>query len=319
MQAQPESGEKSWERSLIEKALLENVKEQRRARRWRGFYKFLIFAFIAIVIFMAFSGKSTKQTILKEHVAQIDLTGEIGMQHEIESDNVISSLQRAFNEQRTKAIVLRINSPGGTPVQSAYIYDEILRLRKLHPNKKVYGVISDICASGAYYVAAACDGIYANPSSMIGSIGVLMPNFGFVETMKKLGVEQRSLTAGKNKLFLDPFSEKDEDQVRFAKTLLEDIHTQFIKAVKKGRGDKLKGNDDVLFTGLIWTGDQALALGLIDGLGDAGYVKREIIKLDETVDYTQTTNIFDKMFSKFGVTVGKQLAVELGIKNTQLK
>ncbi len=318
MQAQPESSS-TWERELIEKALLENVKEQRRARRWRGFYKFLLLAFFAIVIFMIFQGRPTKQA-LKEHVAQIDLVGTVGQQQEIEAENVISSLQRAFSEQRVKAVLLRINSPGGTPVQSAYIYDEIMRLRKLHPEKKVYSVVADICASGAYYIAASSDEIYANNSSIVGSIGVLMPNFGFVEVMKKVGVEQRSLSAGKNKMFLDPFAEKDEEQVRFAKSLLDDIHGHFIKAVKTGRGDRLKGSDELLFNGLFWTGDKALALGLIDGIGDADKVKRDIIKLEETVDYTVTTNILDKMVSRLGVSAAKQFAAELGVhQNMQLR
>jgi len=306
---QPTDNEPQWERELIEKVLTENVQEQRRARRWRGFYKFLFISFIIIVAIAMF-----QKPVIKAHVAQIDLVGSIGQRQDIEADDVLTSLKKAFAEPKVRAIILRINSPGGTPVQSAYIYDELMRLRKSVPEKKVYAIVADICASGAYYIAAGADEIYANPSSIVGSIGVLMPNFGFAEGIKKLGVEQRTLYSGKNKLFLDPFSTENPEQVAFAESLLNDIHQNFIDAVKAGREGKLKNNDEI-FSGLFWTGDKALSLGLIDGLGDAEYVKREIIGLEETEDYTVSTSIFEKLTTRLGTSAAKQLATEVGLNH----
>ncbi|MBS0289437.1 MAG: S49 family peptidase [Proteobacteria bacterium] len=304
----------NWEREVIEKTLLSSVEEHRRSRRWGIFFKLIILAYVVFITVYWFQGKPKQ--VLKDHVALIDLIGTIGQGNEIEADQVASSLRRAFNEQKVKGIILRINSPGGTPVQSAYIFDEIRRLRKKHPEKKVYAVVVDICASGGYFVAVGADQIYANPSSIVGSIGVLMPGFGFVETIKKLGVEQRTLTAGKDKMFMDPFSPEKPEQVQFAQQLINNVHTHFIKAVKEGRGGKLKGTDDELFSGLFWTGEQALQLGLIDGLGSAGFVAREVIGLDEIIDYSATHSLLDRLASKMGASMSKQLATELGI-NTQ--
>lgn len=304
-----------WEQKVLEKALLASVTEHRRSRRWGIFFKLLIVCYIAYVSF-AWYGKP-KQT-LKEHVALIDMIGTIGQGQEVEADHVASSLRQAFNESKVKGIILRINSPGGTPVQSAYIYDELKRLRKLHPQKKVYAVVVDMCASGAYFAAAGADQIYANASSIVGSIGVLMPNYGFVDVMKKVGVEQRSLHAGSNKMFLDPFSPTNPQQIDFAQKLLNDVHLQFINAVKEGRGNRLKVNDEI-FTGLIWTGDQALKLGLIDGLGSAGFVAREIIGTDEIIDYTVSHSFLDKLASKVGASMTKQLSSELGLNGKSLR
>jgi len=302
-----------WEREVVEKALLSNVEEHRRTRRWGIFFKLIILGYILFMTVYWFQGKPKQ--VLKEHVALIDLMGTIGQGQEVDADQVATSLRNAFKEEKVKALILRINSPGGTPVQSAYIYDEIKRLRTKYPEKKVYAVVVDICASGAYYVAAASDEIYANASSIVGSIGVLLPGFGFVDAMQKVGVEQRSLSAGKNKMFLDPFSPRNPEQVQFAQTLLDNVHQHFIQAVKEGRGDRLKATDET-FTGLFWSGDQALKMGLIDGLGSAGFVAREVIGIEDIIDYTATHSLLDRLASRMGSSMTKQLSSELGL-NTQ--
>lgn len=298
-----------WEQKVLEKALLVSVTEQRRARRWGIFFKLMTLAYIVFITAIWYQGKG--KPALKDHVALIDMVGTIGQGQEVDADHVATSLRRAFDEPRVKAIILRINSGGGTPVQSAYLFDELKRLRKLHADKKVYAVVVDICASGAYYVAVGADQIYANPSSIVGSIGVLMPNFGFVEAMQKVGVEQRSLSSGKDKMFLDPFSTQNPQQVAFAKGILADIHQNFIKAVKEGRAGRLK--DQNIFTGLFWSGDKALELGLIDGLGSAGFVAREVIGIEEIIDYSLTSNLLDRLAARFGASFSKQLSSELGL------
>ncbi len=304
----------NWERDVVEKALLSTVVEHRRSRRWGIFFKLIILAYILGMTIYWFQGKPKQ--VLKEHVALIDMMGTIGQGQEVEADHIATSLRHAFTEQKVKAIILRINSPGGTPVQSAYIYDELRRLRTKYPEKKVYAVVVDICASGAYYVAAGADQIYANPSSIVGSIGVLLPGFGFVDIMKKVGVEQRSLAAGKNKMFMDPFSPENPEQIQFAQGLLDNVHQHFIKAVKDGRGTRLKGPEDQLFSGLFWSGDKALELGLIDGLGSAGFVAREVIGVEEIIDYSTTHSLLDRLASRMGASMTKQLSSELGL-NTQ--
>lgn len=300
--------ESPWEQSTIEKALLATVTEQRRARRWGIFFKLLLLSFVIYLFSLGYKEKS--KPMLREHIALIDLVGLIGQGQEVEADNVALSLRRAFEEPKAKSIILRINSPGGSPVQSAYIYDEIMRLKALTPEKKVYAVVVDICASGGYFVASAADAIYANPSSVVGSIGVILPNFGFVGAIQKLGVQQRTLFSGENKTFLDPFSEEKPEQVAFAKTMLQNMHQHFIQAVKQGRGDRLKPNDQI-FSGLMWTGEQALQLGLIDGLGSAGYVAREIVGTEEVVDYTIAFGWFDRIAAHFGSSFAKQMVTQL--------
>lgn len=312
MQDQVETSPR-WEREVVEKALLSTVQEHRRSRRWGIFFKLIILGYILFMTIYWFQGKPKQ--VLKEHVALIDLMGTIGQGQEVDADQVATSLRNAFKEEKVKAIILRINSPGGTPVQSAYIYDEVKRLRGLHPDKKVYAVVVDICASGAYYVAASADQIYANASSIVGSIGVLLPGFGFVDAIQKIGVEQRSMSAGKNKMFLDPFSPKNPEQVQFAQTLLDNVHQHFIQAVKDGRGDRLKATDET-FSGLFWSGDQALKMGLIDGLGSSGFVAREVIGIEDIIDYTASHSLLDRLASRMGASMSKQLSSELGL-NTQ--
>lgn len=315
MQDQVETSSR-WEKEVLEKTLMANVVEHRRSRRWGIFFKLIILGYVVFLSFAWFQGKG--KPALKEHVALIDIVGAIGQGQEVEADQVATSLHRAFNEPKVKGIILRINSPGGTPVQSAYIYDELKRQRALHPNIKVYAVAVDICASGAYYVAVGADQIYANKSSIVGSIGVLMPGFGFVDTMQKVGAEQRSMAAGKNKLFMDPFSPLKPEQVAFTQALLDDVHSHFINAVKEGRGSRLKPNDDV-FTGLFWTGDKALQMGLIDGIGSAGFVAREVIGVNEVIDYTTSHSLLDRLASRIGSSFGKQISSEMGLQPLALK
>ncbi|MGH8119484.1 MAG: S49 family peptidase, partial [Gammaproteobacteria bacterium] len=221
---------------------------------------------------------------------------------EANADYIVGGLRAAFEDKNTAGVILRINSPGGSPVQAGYINDEIRRLRGLHPDIPLYAVITDICASGGYYIAAAADKIYANKASLVGSIGVIMEGFGFVETIKKLGVERRLLHAGKNKGFLDPFSPLRPEDIEHANRLLQQIYEQFVETVKSGRGDRLK-HDDKIFSGLVWTGEESLELGLVDDLGSASYVAREVIGAEEIVDFTIHESYFDQFAKKLGVAV----------------
>ncbi|MFM9888663.1 MAG: S49 family peptidase [Burkholderiales bacterium] len=294
-----------WERLVIERLASEGLKEQRRARRWGIFFKILGFAYVTFILVMAidwgFGGKSGK------HTALIEIAGVIDAKGNANADRVITALQNAFKDANTQGIVLRINSPGGSPVQAGIIYDEIVRLREKHPTTPLFAVIEDICASGGYYIAAATDKIYVDKASIVGSIGVLMDGFGFTETMQKLGVERRLVTAGENKAFLDPFSPMNAQHREFAKTLLGDIHQQFISVVKKGRGDRLK-DDPALFSGLIWTGAKSIEMGLADGLGSLDYVAREVIKAELVVDFTQKENIADRLAKRLGMAAAGAFA-----------
>lgn len=298
----------------FEKVLLVSLKEQRRSRRWGIFFKILLFVYLfaLLAIYLA-SETNSKRVLQKEHVALVNLEGTIASGRTSDADTVLTGLHNAFEAEHAKAVILRINSPGGSPVQSAYIYDEMRRLRKLHPQKKLYAVISDIGASGGYFVASAADAIYANGASIVGSIGVLMPNIGAVDAIHKLGIENRTMTSGNNKAFLDPFSVRNPKQEAFAQTLLDNVHTQFIQAVKNGRGDRLKSSPEI-FSGLFWTGEQALKLGLIDGLGNASYVAREIVKNEEIVDYTVSESLIDKLSQNIGMAFSKELVARLGLK-----
>ncbi|WP_293268852.1 S49 family peptidase [Neptunomonas sp.] len=291
--------------------------EQRRARRWGVFFKGLTFAYLIAVLGIYFSSVSLgtgSPGKSEEHVAVIEIAGPISADEAANADSIVWSLRDAFKAEKAKAIILRINSPGGSPVQSGYVYDEIKRLRALNPDKPVYAVIMDIGASGAYYIAAAADEIYADKASLVGSIGVVSGGFGFVDLMEKVGVERRAMTAGKNKGFLDPFSPlKDSDKV-FWQSVLNTTHMQFIDQVKKGRGDKLVDEPD-LFTGLVWTGEQAVAKGLIDGLGSTSYVAREIVGQETLIDYSSQMSPLDQVIEKFGVSFGKTIAAQLGIES----
>lgn len=251
-----------WERQALERLAFAALEEQRRARRWKIIFRFIFLAFILIVLFVQ-PHEFGNKALASRYTALVDMDGVISAGDVASADNVVTGLRAAFEEKNTVGVILRVNSPGGSPVQSRYIYDEIKRLRQKYPNIPLYAVIGDICASGCYYVVAAADKIYANPSSLVGSIGVLMNGFGFTEAMKKLGVERRLLTAGEHKGFLDPFGPITPDERRHAQKMLDNIHQQFIGAVREGRGKALKESKD-MFSGLFWTGDQAKQMGLVD-------------------------------------------------------
>lgn len=303
-----------WEQKTIEKLLLENLNEQRRRRRWGILFKTLFFIFLLAFIWLFWpSDNLPSSSKIKKHISMIDVRGEIDETSSAGADNIISGLQQAFKDKDTQAVILRINSPGGSPVQSANVYNEILYQRKKHPDIKLYVVCSDVCASGAYYIASAADSIYANPSSLVGSIGVLLDGFGFVDGMHKLGIERRLLTAGDHKGFLDPFSPLKPDEQQRAQSLIDNVHQQFIKAVVQGRGQRLK-NDPQIFSGLVWTGEQALPLGLIDGFGDVQFVARNIIKNDNIVDSTVKPNFFDLVSHRIGTSFASAFIDRAGFK-----
>lgn len=302
---------KEWK--LIEKTMLQLGVEQRRSRRWGVFFKALTFSYLfALLFIMAESFGDKKMGDAETFTALVDLRGVIAAGEEASADFLVTGLRAAFEAEGTKAVILRINSPGGSPVQSGYVYDEIKRLRVLHPDTPLYAVISDIGASGAYYIAAAADKIYADKASLVGSIGVVASGFGFVGTMEKLGVERRLYTSGLNKAFLDPFSEEKESEVQFWNSVLNKTHEQFIAKVKEGRGDRLHIDEDT-FSGLIWNGEQALEKGFIDGLGSSGYVAREIVGAAEIVDFTPQPDPFERFTKTLGVAAGNAMASVLTI------
>ncbi len=301
-----EQQEPNWERTVLEKLALSAIQEQRRSRHWSILFKTLGFLYLFIVLFLAagwFGGDGV--AIPKEHTALIDLQGVIASD-QASADSIIASLQGAFDDKKTKGVILRINSPGGSPVQAGQIYDEIKRLRAKHPKTPLYAVVDDICASGGYYVAAGADKIFVDKASIVGSIGVLMDGFGFTETMQKLGVERRLLTAGENKGFLDPFSPVDAEQQAFAKQMLEEIHGQFIAVVREGRGTRLKETPE-MFSGLVWSGEKSIQLGLADDLGSVESVARDVIKAEDIVDYTQQESFAERLAGRLGASMAKAL------------
>ncbi|MCA1925528.1 MAG: S49 family peptidase [Thiobacillus sp.] len=299
--------EPNWERQVLEKLAMSAIQEQRRSRHWSILFKTLGFLYLFIVLFLAagwFGGD--KMSIPKAHTALVDLQGVIASK-DASADAIIASLQGAFEDKKTKGVILRINSPGGSPVQAGQIYDEIRRLRKLYPNTPLYAVVDDICASGGYYVAAAADKIFVDKASIVGSIGVLMDGFGFTQTMAKLGVERRLLTAGENKGFLDPFSPVDPKQQAFAKQMLEEIHSQFIGVVREGRGKRLKETPE-MFSGLVWSGEKSIQLGLADALGSVESVARDVIKAEDIVDYTQQESFAERLANRLGTAMASALS-----------
>jgi protease-4 len=315
----PPQGDGPWERELVEKLVLSATREQTRARRWNIFFRLLIFIYIAALLVMTFWGDSFSEAEahLGEHTAVIEIDDVIATEDQgISADNVVKGLKKAYKNDKVKGIILKINSPGGSPVQSARIWSSVRKLKEEHEEIPVYAVIEDIGASGAYFVAAAADQIYANESSIVGSIGVRMGEFGFVGTLEKLGIERRVITAGENKTVLDPFLPLTEDDRAHAEKMLNEVHAQFIDAVKAGRGDRLAENPDI-FSGLFWSGKTAKELGLIDGFGDSTHVASELIKAEKLVDYTYEDDPFQRLISRFGVGVGEGLVkygVESGLK-----
>ena len=294
----------NWERSVLEKLALSAIQEQRRSRHWSILFKTLGFLYLFIVLFLAAGWfRSDGVSLPKAHTALVDLQGVIAAD-QTSADSVIGSLQGAFEDKKTQGVILRINSPGGSPVQAGQIYDEIKRLRALHPKVPLYAVVDDICASGGYYVAAGADKIFVDKASIVGSIGVLMDGFGFTETMQKLGVERRLLTAGENKGFLDPFSPVDPKQQAYARQMLEEIHAQFIGVVREGRGKRLKESPET-FSGLVWSGEKSIQLGLADGLGSVESVARDVIKAEDIVDYTRQDSLVERIAGRLGATMAK--------------
>ncbi len=295
----------NWERETLEKLVFATVKEQRASRRWSIFFRFatLGLLFFGLWAYFDFNFSGVDSQSLGRHTALIDINGEIESEGTGSAAAVIPSLNKAFSDEGSVAIVLHINSPGGSPVQAGMIADEITRLRKGYPSKPVYVVVDEICASGGYYIAAAADMIYVNKASVVGSIGVIMDGFGFTGAMEKFGVERRVLTAGENKAFMDPFSPMPEKHRAHALAMLNEIHQQFIAVVRNGRGKRLKETPD-MFSGLFWTGAKAVSLGLADGFGTVDSVARDIVKAEDIVDYTQKENLPERVLKKFGASVG---------------
>ncbi|TMG77494.1 MAG: S49 family peptidase [Betaproteobacteria bacterium] len=299
--------EGNWEREVIEKLALAALKEQRRSRRWGIFFKLLGFAYLTVLLLIALDWRAQDGFTAGKHTALVDVVGVIDPKGDASADRVTAALQGAFKDKNTQGVVLRINSPGGSPVQAGIIYDEIRRLRGVYPNVPMYAVVEDICASGGYYIAAAADKIYVDKASIVGSIGVIMDGWGFTGTMEKLGVQRRVLVSGENKAFLDPFSPIDEKQRKHAQSMLDDIHKQFIDVVRKGRGKRLKESSD-LFSGLLWTGARSVELGLSDGFGSVDFVAREVIKAEDIVDFTQKENLAERFAKRFGGAMAGALA-----------
>ncbi len=301
-----------WERDAIVQLANAGLEEQRRSRRWNIFFKLLGFAYLFLVLMMFVGGSNFGggKKSSGSHAALVDLKGVIADGEDASADNVVAGLRAAFKNKGTKGVILRINSPGGSPVQSGYINDEIVRLRAKYPDIPLYAVISDLCASGGMYVAVAADKIYADKGSLVGSIGVRMDGFGFVEAIDKLGVERRLMTAGEYKGLLDPFLPEDAQVREHLQGMLDNIHRQFIDVVKQGRGDRL-ADDDRLFSGLVWTGEEAIDVGLVDELGSAGHVAREIIGEEEIVDFTRKPDFFERFAGNIGASMVRSIKTEL--------
>lgn len=303
---------KEWQ--LLEKVALESFREQRRARRWGIFFKLLTFAylFVFVGLLMQEGGgfSADMQAMTKEHTAMVRMQGIVMEDEPASANAVVTGLRAAFENDHSKAVMLVINSPGGSPVQAGYVYDEIVRLRDKYPEKKLYAVIGDLGASAAYYIASAADEIYADKASLVGSIGVISASFGFTGAMEKLGVDRRVITAGANKAFLDPYQPLKEEERRFWEKSLGIIHAQFIDQVRKGRGERLKDSPEN-FTGLIWTGEEALEKGLVDGLGSPGHVAREVVGAEDIVDYSIRPSPLDELVRELGISAGAEISRRL--------
>ncbi len=292
-----------FEQSIVNELARELLVEHRRNRRWGIFFKAL-FALYILAFFIIYLVNNTQLGTLssEKHTALVEINGIISSTSDARADFVVTGLRRAFENEQTKGVILRINSPGGSPVQAGYINDEIKRLRGEYPDIPVYAVISDMCASGGYYIAAAADEIYANKASIVGSIGVVMAGFGFTEAIDKLGIERRLLHAGDNKGFMDPFQPLKADEQQHVQTMLDDIHQQFIDVVKSGRGNKLAA-DEKIFSGLVWTGEESIKLGLVDGLASASQVARDIIGAEDIIDFTRHENYLDRFARQMGASL----------------
>lgn len=316
----PSAGPKGREWELLEKVAMASVEEQRRSRRWGIFFRALTFAYLIVLLWLVFDGDSMETAaIAGKHTAVVNVQGEIAADAPANADMIIEGLRAAYESPNSRAVVLQINSPGGSPVQSAYVYDEIRRLRGLHKDKKLYAVITDMGASGAYYIAAAADQIYVAPGSVVGSIGVIMQGVGVEGLMQKLGVEDRTLTAGENKAIMSPFAPVKPEDKAHIKMLLDAIHQQFVTAVKQGRGQRLKESSEI-FSGLFWTGQQAVELGLADGFGSVDTVARTVVGAEKLVDYSVAENPLDSLLGRFGASVGSAMAAKMApVQGPQLR
>lgn len=306
-----------WERELLRELATASLKEQRKARRWSIFFRLFAFAYLTVLLVLWLPDE-LPDTGLKpgsKHTAVIEVKGVIASDTEASADKIIGSLRKAFEDEKTKGVILRINSPGGSPVQSGYINDEINRLKKKYPDTPVYAVVTDLCASGGYYIAVAADKIYVDKASIVGSIGVLMNGFGFVGSMEKLGVERRLLTAGENKAIFDPFSPLKPNDMIHMKKMLDRVHKQFIDTVKAGRGERLKESGEI-FSGLFWTGEESIELGLADELGSSSYVAREVIGAENLVDFTDKEDLLERFAKRIGAGTVSSLSRLMGVVST---
>ena len=303
-----------FEQNLVNRIAWEAVAEQRRARRWGIFFKLFFAGYLILFLLLYLPvGWQGGNITGGKHTALVDIEGVISADSEANADYIVSGLRAAFEDKNTAGVILRINSPGGSPVQAGYVNDEIKRLRGLYPDIPLYAVITDICASGGYYIAAGAEKIYANKASIVGSIGVIMSGFGFVDAIHKLGIERRLITAGESKGFLDPFSPQKSEEVEHIDKVINDVYQQFIDVVKTGRGTRLK-DDGKIFSGLIWSGEQSIDLGLVDALGSAGYVAREVIGAEDIVDYTLRDTYFDRFARQLGTAVASALSSKLELR-----
>lgn len=288
---------------LIAQFAQDYLRDRRAERRWRAAFRVLWLGLAVFVVWALFYQPHHVTAPNTPHTALVEVRGEISADTEASAELMLSALRSAFEDQGAQAVVLRINSPGGSPVQAGIVYDEIQRLKAKH-GKKVYAVVEEICASGAYYIAAAADEIYVDKASIVGSIGVLMDGFGFTGLMDKLGIERRLLTAGENKGMLDPYSKESPRQRAFAQAMLDQIHKQFIGVVREGRGNRLKETPE-MFSGLFWNGEEAVKMGLADGLGNLDFVAREVVKAEEVIDYTPRDNVAERLAKRFGAAMGE--------------
>lgn len=306
-----------WEKAVLEKLAFAALHEQRSTRRWGIFFKLLTFSYlVAILMIAVYPQMETGKHSDQQQVAVIDVLGMIAEGEAANADSIIDGLRDAAKDSNTKGIILNINSPGGSAVQAAYVFDEIRRQKAEHPNLPIYSVVGDICASGGYYIAAASDKIYVSPASLIGSIGVVMNGFGFSNVLEKLGVERRLMTAGEHKAMLDPFSPVNQQESQHMQGLLDQVHQQFINAVRQGRGDRLKETPE-MFSGLIWSGEQSVKLGLADAFGSIDSVARNDFGSEETVNFTPQEHLIDRLAGKFGAAFGHSIATAL--KNVSIQ
>lgn len=297
-----------WEREVIEKLAFAAVTEQRRTRRWGIFFKGLLFAYLLVLLIMIayprLGGGISDSS--EYHTAVVDVVGKIVEGEDTDAQTIIEGLRNAVEDENTKGIILHVNTPGGSPVQASYVFEEIRKIKKENPELPIYAVVSDICASGGYYIAAAADRIYVNQASIVGSIGVIMNGFGFVDTLNKLGIKRRLLTSGAHKAMLDPFSPVKEDEIEHMQKLLEQVHQQFIAAVRLGRGERLQETPE-MFSGLVWTGEESVKLGLADGFGSDDYVAREIIGEENMVNFTPQERLLDRLAGTLGAVFAQRM------------